>query len=39
MFEIPSIEGRKQLEITKDIVNSKNCEDVASLLKIEQNIA
>ena len=39
MFEIPSIEGRKQLEITKDIVNSKNCEDVSSLLKIEQNIA
>ncbi len=39
MFEIPSIEGRKQLEITKDIVNSKNCEDVASLLKTEQNIA
>ena len=39
MFEIPSIEGRKQLEITKDIVNSKNCEDVTSLLKIEQNIA
>ena len=39
MFEIPSIEGRKQLEITKDIVNSKNCEDVVSLLKIEQNIA
>ena len=39
MFEIPSIEGKKQLEITKDIVDSKNCKDVTSLLKIEENIA
>lgn len=39
MFEIPSIEGKKQLEITKDIVDSKKCSDVASLLKIEENIA
>lgn len=37
MFEIPSIQGQKTLEITKEIVNSKSIEDVSSILKIEQS--
>ena len=37
--DLSFIKDGDKLEITKDIVDSKNCKDVTSLLKIEENIA
>ena len=38
MFEIPSIKGKKKLEITKDIVEQKVHPDIQTLL-IDQKTA
>ncbi len=38
MFEIPSVKGKKKLEITRDIVNQKSLPDPASLL-VDQKTA
>lgn len=36
MFEVPSIKGKKALEVTKEIVQSKKIENIESLLQIQK---
>lgn len=36
MFEVPSIKGKKTLEVTKEIVQSKKIENIESLLQVQK---
>ena len=36
MFEVPSIKGKKSLEVTKEIVQAKKIENIEAVLKVQK---